>query len=188
MTNIGVKKYMLPDYKDLVDMIVTGRKKLGLSQRTLADRAEVSHSVVGKLERKEHVPNYKTIKAIYDAIEKEQGRERSSAEEFVEKDKKIVSVKPSDLVKDARKLMKENDFSQLPVEEEGEYTGLVTSTQLMDIEDKEVKIMQLSYSPLPTIPHETPKKDFSALLKTHQAVLVTKNRGVIGMITAADLL
>jgi|GEM_PF-1377431 len=179
---------MLPDYEMLVKMIVDGRKKLGISQRGLAQKAGVSHSVVGKLERGENVPNYKTIKAIYDAIEKEQRRERSTAEEFVEKDKKIVSVKPSDMVKDARKLMKENDFSQLPVEEEGEYTGLVTSTQLMDIEDKEVKIMQMNYNPLPTIPHKTPKEDFSALLKTHQAVLVTKKKKVIGMITAADLL
>ena len=188
MINIGVKKYMLLDYETLVKMIIDGRNKLGISQRGLAQKAGVSQSVVGKLERGENVPNYKTIKAIYDAIEKEQGRERSTAEEFVEKDKKIVSVKPSDMVKDARRLMKENDFSQLPIEEEGEYTGLVTSTKLLDIEDKKVKIMQLSYSPLPTIPHKTPKEHFSDLLKTHQAVLVTQNREVIGMITAADLL
>ena len=63
----------------------------------------------------------------------------------------------------------------------------VIETKLYSNSDKR-KIMQVSYSPLPTIPHKTPKEHFSALLKTHQAVLVTKNREVIGMITAADLL
>ncbi len=177
---------MLPDYERLIKTIRSERNRLNLSQRELADKAGVSKSVLGKLERKEHVPNYKNVKAIYDIIEKERDSEKKCAKEFMNEE--IISIKPEDTIDEAAKLMNENGFSQLPVKKDGDYLGLIVSNQLIDVENRESKVRELPYMSLPVIPHDTPKDDFGSLLKSNQAVIVKRGRNYIGLITASDLL
>ncbi len=186
---------MLPDFNTLVEKIKSDRKELGWSQRTLADRVieslgessdiKMSRSLVGKVERGEHVPNYKSMKAIYDTVNKENKPPEEQAKEF--QTKNIKTVNPRDKVKKARSIMKENDFSQLPVKDDFEYKGLVLSRDIMDVNGKK-QIQDVKTHPLPRIPDSTSKKSFKELLKTHNAVLVEKDNEVTGMITSADLL
>lgn len=177
---------MLPEYERLVKKIRSERKRLGLSQRELAAKADISKSVVGKLERKENVPNYKNVKAIHKVIEKEREDEKRRAREYM--NEKIISVKPADKLKDAAEIMNEHGFSQLPVREKGDYVGLIVSTQLIDVKDKEKKVSELDYRPLPSIPPRTPREDFSRLFDSNRAVLVKSENNVLGIITAADLI
>lgn len=178
--------YMLPKYDELVKTIKSERKRLGLSQRDLAKKAGVSKSLIGKLETKMHTPNYKNIRKIWRTIDKAREGEDRTAQEFVQKN--IVSVKPSDTVGKVADIMKKNDFSQLPVEEDGEYIGIITSTQLIDMKHRDALVGRSGYRDLPMIPHDTPKDDFSPLLRSNPALLVTKDDEVIGIITPADLL
>ncbi len=174
---------MLPHEDNIREDIRSKRKNLGWSQRKLADKADVSKSSIGKFEREEHIPGYEKIRKIYNALSEEDKKE--PAEEFAVED--IVSVKPSDKVKKAAKIMKENDFSQLPVEENGEYIGMVVSNQLIRVGDNRL-IKRVNYRSLPSVGHDTPKEAFKDLLGAHRAVLVKKEDKVIGIITAADLL
>ncbi len=64
---------MLPEYDDLVEEIKNKREELDWSRKKLAEKADVSRNMVGKLERKEHVPSYKRMKRIYDELKKREG-------------------------------------------------------------------------------------------------------------------
>jgi len=175
---------MLPKYETLVEEIKSKRKNLGWSQKKLARRAGVSKSLVGKLERNENIPNYKNVRNIYRALNKED--KRHSAEEFITSD--IISVKPDDKIKDAATIMKENDFSQLPVKHRGKYIGIITSQDIANQDNRELSVKKLDYHIPPKIPHDTPKDDFKTMFKSNNAVLVQKGNRVIGIITPANLL
>ncbi len=175
---------MLPKYETLVEEIKSKRKKLGWSQRELASRADVSKSLVGKLERKENIPNYKNVRKIYRALNRQD--DRLTAEQFITSD--IESVKPDDEIREAARIMKENDFSQLPVKDEGRYIGIITSQDIANEDDRGLSVRELDYHVPPKIPHDTPKDDFKTMFKSNNAVLVQKKDRVIGIITPANLL
>ena len=177
---------MLPKFEELVKNVVSERKRLGLSQKDLAEMADVSKSLVGKLETKANIPNYDNVWKIQRALERARKGKGKTADDFVQRN--IISVEPTDSIDKVAKIMKENDFSQLPVKKDGDYIGMITSTQLIDIKFRGGSVADIEYRNLPRIPHDTPKDDFSRLLRSNPAVLVTRGTEVIGMITAADLL
>ena len=92
---------MLPKYETLVEEIKTKRKDLGWSQKTLGKRADVSKSLVGKLERMDNVPNYRNVRKIYKVLKE---RRERTAEEYVTTD--IISINVSDEIKKAADIMK----------------------------------------------------------------------------------
>ena len=174
---------MLPKYDTLVEKIKEKRRELGWSQKTLAERAGVSKSLVGKLERGDNIPNYENVCKIYNAFEE---KKNSRAEDYMNED--IVSVEVEDKIKKAAEIMNDNDFSQLPVKRNNNYIGLITSTDIASKEDREKPIQSMKLHSLPVIPYDTPKEDFTDMFNTHQAVLIKSNRKTLGMITPADLL
>jgi len=175
---------MLRDYETLKEEIKSKRREKGLSQQELADEAGVSKSLLGKFERGDNVPNYKSLKAIYDALDEKEPDE--CAEKFVTRE--IVSVKPTDKIMDASKIMKEKNFSQIPVKEGDNILGLILNNDIASFEDRDKPVKELRYHTVPRIPHNTSKKDFTSLFNTNNAVLVEKDNEVIGILTPADLL
>ncbi|MFW5903074.1 MAG: CBS domain-containing protein [archaeon] len=108
------------------------------------------------------------------------------AEEFITED--IISVKPEDKIEDASKIMKENDFSQLPVKDKGRYIEMVTSQDIAMSDNKEMSVNRLDYHIPRRIPYDTPKDNFKYMLKSNKALLVQKGSRVVGIITSANLL
>jgi DNA-binding XRE family transcriptional regulator len=49
-------------------LIATRRQQLGISQRELAKRAGLSHTVVSRMEQGEHTPSRKTLELLADAL------------------------------------------------------------------------------------------------------------------------
>ncbi|MFP4001800.1 MAG: CBS domain-containing protein, partial [Thermoplasmata archaeon] len=107
-------------------------------------------------------------------------------EDYMNED--IVSVNVEDRIKKAAKMMKDNDFSQLPVKRNNNYVGLITSTDIASEEDRDKPIETMKLHSLPVIPYDTPKEDFTDMFNTHRAVLIEKNGKKLGLITPADLL
>lgn len=184
---------MLPKFDTLVREIKSKRNELGWSQRDLArkikakhsDDITVSKSLIGKLETKSNVPQYDNVWAIYDVLYSDEVGE--TADKYKTADIQTVELK--DTVEHAAKIMKENDFSQLPVVDGfHRYKGLILSTDLMDVEDRQKRIEDIKIHTLPRIPENTPKENFKDLFDTHKAVLVERDGEVIGILTPADLL
>jgi DNA-binding XRE family transcriptional regulator len=52
----------------IAKLVATRREALGLSQRELAKRAGISHTVVSRIEQGEHTPSRKTLERLADAL------------------------------------------------------------------------------------------------------------------------
>jgi len=175
---------MFPNFEDLINEIKSKRKDLGWSQKKLANKAGVSQSLVAKLEQRNTVPNYKSVRKIFKTLERKTSQEET-VEKFVNED--IVSIKPGDKSSAASEKMLENDFSQLPVESEEGFLGIVLSKDLGTVED-DTPIEEVMRRELPGIPSNSPKSAAAELLKKYSAVLVKEGDDVLGIITPADLL
>ncbi len=175
---------MLPDFETLVKRIKSERKEHGWTQKQLAKKSGVSQSLIAKLERKENIPNYKSIRKIYNVLEKNIDKE--TAGQIA--NPKITNIKPDDKVKKAAQIMLEKDYSQIPVKKDNEYIGMILSKDIVgENEDQLVKnIMRKSF---PLLPENTSKKVIIELLKNkYNAVLIKYENEEWGMITAADLI
>jgi ribosome-binding protein aMBF1 (putative translation factor) len=52
----------------IAKLVASRREELGLSQRELAKRAGISHTVVSRIEQGEHTPSRKTLERLADAL------------------------------------------------------------------------------------------------------------------------
>ncbi|KXA89238.1 hypothetical protein AKJ57_05620 [candidate division MSBL1 archaeon SCGC-AAA259A05] len=175
---------MLPDFETLVKEIKSKRKDLDWSQKELANRAGVSQSLVAKLEQKMNVPNYKSVRKIYETLEKTISTETETAGDLANPD--IVSAKPEETKGKVAEVMKENDFSQLPIKKGEDFVGVVLSKDI-GLARNDVLVKELMRPTIPIIPENTPREAVAELLKSQNAVLV-KGEQVKGIITSADLL
>lgn len=176
---------MLLDFDSLVKEIRAKRKKLGWSQKELAERADVSQSLVAKLERKENVPNYESIKRIYDSLQ--ENKKTEYAEDFA--NDKIISVDVGENVGKAIKLMLEHDYSQIPIKDGEEYIGMVLSSDVVD-ENRDKQVEEIMKNSFPILPAKSPKSVVVELLKEkkYNAVMIKDEDKNWKIVTPADLL
>ncbi len=176
---------MLLDFDSLVKEIRAKRKELGWSQKELAERADVSQSLVAKLERKENVPNYESIKRIYDSLQ--ENKKTEYAEDFANDE--IISVDIGEKVDKAIKLMLEHDYSQIPVKDSDEYIGMVLSSDVVD-ENKDRHVEEIMKNSFPILPARSPKSVVVELLKEkkYNAVMIKDENNNWKIVTPADLL
>ncbi|KXB07742.1 hypothetical protein AKJ51_00065 [candidate division MSBL1 archaeon SCGC-AAA382A20] len=175
---------MLPDFETLVKEIKSKRKNLDWSQKELANRAGVSQSLVTKLEQEMNVPNYKSVRKIYETLEKTISTDTETAGDLANSN--IVSAKPEETRAEVAKVMKKNDYSQLPVKKDKKFVGIVLSKDI-GLAKNDALVKEIMRPTIPIIPEDTPREAIAELLKSQNAVLV-KGEQVEGIITSADLL
>src|SRR3990167_3831950 len=89
------------------------RKKLGMTQTELANRAGVSQSLIAKIESGRIDPTYTKTKKIFAALSDLEKKEEVKAEQFMTK--RIVSIGSNAPMKEAIFKMNKYGISQLPV-------------------------------------------------------------------------
>ncbi len=164
------------------------RKKLGLTQFELAQRAGVSQSLIAKTESGRLDPTYTNARKIFTALDDLEKKKELKAESIM--NKKVISVDPSDDVKDAIQKMKKHQISQMPVITNHKSIGIISESIILEhLTEKKVKFVKdiMGESP-PIIPKETSSKVVSNLLRHYPMVLVSSEGELIGLITKADLL
>ena len=179
---------MIPEYKDLVKRIKQKRKELGISQKELARMAGVSQSLIAKIESNRIMASYLAMQKIENVLESLANKKEKKAGELGTE--KIAYVNADDKVKKAIKIIKENDYSQLPVKQGKESVGSVTEADLMG-QNKDKKIKDVMGPIFDIVSWNTPKSAVAAILKDKQkkAVLVRGKKGkIIRIITPQDLL
>ncbi len=181
---------MLPSTQE----IRARRKKLGLTQVQLALESDVSQSLIAKIESGSIDASYSNTVRIFDALERIERKTILSAGQIMTHP--VVHVRASDTVAAALKVMKRNDFSQVPVFDGEHPVGslsdktilerITSGTALDDLSGKRVSdVMEESF---PVVDVATPLPAVSSLLNYHFAVLVRKKDKVAGIITKANLL
>ena len=100
------------------------RKKHGLNQKELAEKADVSQSLIAKIESGKIEPSFSNAKKIFQALEELREKEELKAKNLM--NKKIVFAKANDKVKDIIQVMKKKSISQIPVMNKNNICGLLT--------------------------------------------------------------
>ena len=175
-----------------LDQIKQIRQKLGLTQTQLAKLANVSQSLITKVERGQIEPSYPIAKKLFETLEEQL---HSSQHTTMAKDvcsNNIISIKSDASINDAIKKMEKNAISQLPVEKDKIFIGSITEVTIVknfeNIKDKNVRIEDIMDDPFPLMPDKTPLRLIVDVLKAYPAVIITKSGKGRCILTKADLM
>lgn len=169
-----------------LDEIKIIRKKIGLTQSELAKRANVSQSLIAKIESGRIDPTYSKAKGIFDTLTQLTKKTEIKADDVM--NKRVIAAKSNDLVRDVIKKMKKYDISQVPVIDK-HVIGLVSETAILNNMKKiNSEVKEIMESAPPIISRETGVDIVTSLLKFFPIVLVLDNGRIEGLITKADIL
>lgn len=168
------------------------RKKLGLTQKQLANISGVSQSLIAKIESGKIDPSYSNVVKIMSALESEGSRKSSKINEIMTK--KIISISPSDKVGNAIRIMQEEDISQLPVFSNNVCIGSISDSMFVEwfskygSKIKKMKVSEVMGDSFPIVPYDSDVDVAVHLLRFYRAVLVKKKGKTAGIVTKADMI
>lgn len=164
------------------------RKQLGMTQLELARRAQVSQSLVAKIEAGRIDPTYTKVKQIFTALDDLERKDQPGIDQVMSK--KILSVKPKSKVKEAITLMRKHQVSQLPVIENNHLVGLVSESSILDalLDGKAELVEDIMKEAPPVVAKNSTLPMVSAVLKHYPLVVVQEHGKLVGVIAKSDLL
>lgn len=166
------------------------RKKHSLTQVDLARLANVSQSLIAKIESGNLDPSYSKVRKILQVLNNLTDRHEAKADDFMQR--RIVSCARSELVTEAAKKMRKYEISQLPVIERDHVIGLVAEADILEhISDgafTKIKVEEIMEAAPPVIAKKTPMKVVLELLRFSPLLLVSESGEYVGIITKSDVL
>lgn len=182
---------ILPEITEIRKM----RKALDISQKELADMAGVSQSLVAKIESGKTEPSYRNVKHLFEVLHKAL---QDKQPELLAGDictRRIVSVTSDTSVSEAKKIMIEHGFSQLPVIDSGLLVGGLREISILDfigqkrnVDLRHVRVSAIMSEPFPLVDEMAPIRLIRILLQHSPAVITMKKGKATGILTKADLL
>lgn len=173
----------LPTPEDLRER----RKGLDLTQSELADKADVSQPLIARIEGGDVDPRLSTLRRIVNALEEAEGgilRARDLMQD------EVVSVRPDSAVHDARELMDEKGYSQLPVILDGSPQGLIGNRDIRQRQGNnvgELPVAEVMHESITTVEPDATLDEIDTYLDHHDAVLVVEGGKTVGIVTDADI-
>lgn len=168
------------------------RKKLGLTQSEVAKAAGVSQPLVARIENGAVDPRLSTYRSVIEALNRSERRDVVLRELMTAP---VVSVRVTDTVAVAIRVMRENGYSQMPVVSKGMPVGSLSDRSIVHAlstvrDASELGRMQVSEmmgAPFPMAPPETPVDQAYRLLEDQPAVLVIERGKLVGIVSQADV-
>jgi predicted transcriptional regulator len=167
------------------------RKLHDITQSELSRLANVSQSLIAKIESGNIDAGYANIQRIFDCLDSLKQKKEPKAEDIMTT--RIFSIDGKAHVVDAARKMKLHGISQLPVVENDRAVGLVTETDIIaKLSDgkkaSEILVGDVAEEAPPTISGKTPLSAVTELLRYASLVLVSEKGRLKGVITKADVL
>ncbi|MBN1786425.1 MAG: CBS domain-containing protein [Candidatus Methanofastidiosa archaeon] len=169
------------------------RKRLGITQKELARKANVSQSVIAKVERNQLNLSYDKAKRIFDTLADLEQKSSKKIEEIMTPN--IIGIKEGSSLIDASQKMHEQGYSQLPIiGSKGNIIGTITDkifTKLISQGEKDLhvtKVEEVMGEPFPTVDKNVSVRAVARLLEERRAVIVKDKGNYIGIVTRDNLL
>jgi len=166
------------------------RRKLGLTQQQLARAANVSQSLVAKVESGLVDPSYSAARQLFAALRSFERKQEPSAKELMQM--RLVTCRADEKLTLAIAKMQKGALSQLPVLEQGQVVGMLTERAIIKgmarIRHGATIVREIMEDAPPIVPPETPRKVLAEILGHFSLVLVKGKGKVKGIVTKADLL
>lgn len=169
------------------------RRKLGLTQADVARAAGVSQPLVARIESGNVDPRLSTLRSVVDALN---NAERQGVALRDVMTTTIASVRGTDTVGLAIRVMREKGISQLPVLSKGVPVGSLSDRSvvhaLSEAEDAaqlaKLPVERIMGPPLPMADPSTSVEQAYRLLEDQPAVIVVERGKAVGIVSKADLL
>lgn len=169
------------------------RKKAGLTQKQLAERAGFSQPLIARIEKGDIDTKIGTARKILDVIRSAEAPKKSlELKDYMISP--VIYCKETDPIRKVVLIMEENNISQMPVMGESRSVGSVTDTQLVKVLSRKdgrsanKKISSVMARPFPEIELSAPIDRAISLLTKNPAILVRNEGNIVGIITKADVL
>lgn len=173
-------------------VIITGklirelREGHGISQQRLAETIGISQAHIAKIENEKVNPTLSTVNKIMSVLKE---TPQLTCKKLMKKN--IVSVKPDTKISEVIKLMRNFGISQMPVIDRDICLGSITEKCIIDNMGKNFRRMMVKdimEKPFPIISSEESADLAKTLLEYTQAILITENQKIVGIITKSDIL
>jgi predicted transcriptional regulator len=163
------------------------RRDAGVTQTELSLEIGVSQSYIARIENGSLDPKLSIVNKIIAALNKHLG---SICSEIMTTSPTTVNTR--DPVSRAVLIMKERNFSQLPVMRAGNIVGLITERDIirnlkLNLDEVSVEAL-MSTEGVPIVDETTQIDSVIPLFETYQAIVIQKHGRLMGIITRSDLL
>ena len=169
------------------------RQRLGLKQNELAKLAQVSQSLIAKLEKGKLEPSYSIAIKIFKTLDSQEHKDEKKCSDIMTA--RVILIKSSEKVNKASEIMKKNSIDQLPITDGKNIIGSISESlifsKIMDQGKNKIlskRISEIMGEPFPILNYDTPLSLALPILKTEPAILISKNRKIVGIITKANLI
>lgn len=174
---------MVIDLKDLKKL----RSKLGVSQVELSQMADVSQSMIAKIEAGRIDPSYSKAKRIINSLELVSKKGVKASDVMV---KRIISVSPHETLTNTVKKMKKYEISQLLVLDSRNPVGYVSESIILAtlMENGSKQVYEIMQDVPPIVNKDASLTVVSQLLQFYQMVVVSDRGRPVGIVTRADVI
>ena len=162
------------------------RQRNGIKQKKAAQIAGISPSHVNRIENNTTNPSYKSIYKLWKTLDQLEQKQPVHAKDLM--NQPVDTVSKNDTLEEAAKKMRKNNYSQLPVVENGDCTGRITETRIIESKNPDLSAKEAAGPELMQVQKNTSISVVKEILKDEPAVLVKNNGELEGIITKADLL
>jgi len=164
------------------------RKRLDLTQHELANKAGISQSLLAKIESGKIDPTYAKAKRIFETLSELSNREEVKASDIM--NKKIVTAKPKEKIKQVIANMRKHGISQLPVVEDNNLLGFISESIILEglLGGKASIVEEIMHERPPSVSKDSTLEIVSGLLKHYPMVAVFDKGKMIGIITKSDVI
>lgn len=172
------------------------RKNLDMTQTDLARESGISQSTIAKIERGSISASYDTVVALFNTLDRMRQQSMKYVRAADMASKNVIAIQSSEKVNSAIELMRTTGFSQLPVLSGDISVGSLSEKNIFDLlrtgktmdELKDTQISNIMEDSFPLVTENTSMSSVTSMMSDCNAVLISKNGRVVGVITNADLL
>lgn len=161
------------------------RRKIDYTQQRISDLTNLSITQISRIENNDTNYSYDNAYELWKTL-KELEKDYQTAENIMKESIRWAS--PTDTVLKVRKIMKNNDYSQLPVKKGNKHVGRINTEILMGLDDPDEKIGSHLGPAYSEIGPKTPVDSIRQIVKDDSAVLIKENGSYRGLITMADVI